>query len=289
MNHILHELTFFIRIRSFFCLWLSQYWGDFKSSVTRRMMIQFLERISSYDSLSSVCDVLLPLAIREPAICDKDSYWGMCDDDNDKSRKKDSGYNESFGDWIGHDLNHHHKNMIIKKRPIIATLSCSIRRAVSTNSHQKIPVSFRSLVELADQQDRRNSIPLSNHDEKRYGSQSCSAVFGGGLISVLEQKFLAVDPFQVITSLSPYKLAEQLTWIEAELFRKIQPRDFLRHLWSQRKKKSRSHSPNKNPVLASIEHFNFISGWIASLVVNQTVLEKRVVVFEFCLQTAVVR
>lgn len=251
-------------------------------------MIQFLERVASYDSLSSISDVLLPLAIRDPATCDKDMCWGMRDDevtDAKSSRKKDSGYNESFGDWI---IGHNHVNHEIqpKKRPTLTSLT-PIRRAVSTtNSHAKVPVSFKSLVALATTADRRSSIPFTHHyNEKKHTS---SAVFAGGLVSTMEQKrssVVVVDPYQVLHSLTPFELAEQLTYVEAEIFRKIQPRDFLRHLWSQRKK-SRSFS-SKNPVLASIEHFNFVSGWIASLIVKQTLLEKRVTVFEFCLKTAV--
>ncbi|KAI7891125.1 ras guanine nucleotide exchange factor domain-containing protein [Mucor mucedo] len=259
------------RIRWFFCLWLSQYWGDFQSSATRRMMMQFLERLRSYDRLTSVIDVLLPLAIREPALRDKDSGWGMCDDDHHdmehhkKSRKKDSGYNE----WIPP----HPKGGTIER-------TRSLRRAVST-SHPKLPC-FKSLVaSLAITDRRRNSVPCRLDNLP-------TAVFGGGLVSIVQQqeqqKSLPVDPYQVLSSLSPLTLAQQLTWIEADIFRRIQPRDFLRHLWSC----NSSHHPHeKNPVLASIEHFNFVSGWIASLVVNQTLLDRRVTVFEFCLQLAV--
>ncbi|GAA5796610.1 hypothetical protein HPULCUR_001983 [Helicostylum pulchrum] len=280
------------RIRSFFCLWLSQYWGDFKSSATRRIIIQFLERICRFESLSCIGDVLLPLAMREAAIYDKDT-WGMSDEEEEQQkqniqqqqqqqqqqqRKKDSGYSDSFGAWTQHEKS-------IKKRPTIKArlLSSSLRRAASTNSHQRLPVSFKSIISLAthDNNNRRNSTPPISSSTSNTGLSYCPAIFGGGLISIQHQTLN--DPFETITCFSPAQFAEQFTCIEAELFRKIQPRDFLRHLWIQKKKQHH----NKNPVLASIEHFNFISAWIASLVVNQPLLERRVVLFEICLQIAV--
>lgn len=209
------------------------------------MMMQFLERLGSYDKLNSVTDLLLPLTMREP-LQDKDNGWGMCDEEK---RKKDSGYNE----WI---------------QPPNETVRTCLRRAVST-SQQKLPC-FKSIVASLTLDRRHSSL-----------NPFPCAVFGGGLISIIDQKNILVDPYQVLSSLSPLTLAQQLTWIEADLFRRIQPRDFLRHLWSN------NLSTEKNPVLASIEHFNFISGWIASLVVKQNLLEKRVSVFEFCLQLAV--
>ncbi|KAG2229907.1 hypothetical protein INT48_008282 [Thamnidium elegans] len=229
------------RIRSFFCLWLSQYWGDFKR------------------------DVLLPLAVREAAIYDKD-IWGI----------------DSFGAWTQHEND-------IKKRPTIKArlLSSSLRRAASTNSHQRLPVSFKSILSFTTHNhhdnNRRNSTPpiSSSSSSNNTGLSYCPAIFGGGLISIQHQTLN--DSFETITCFSPAQFAEQFTCIEAELFRKIQPRDFLRHLWIQKKKQHH----NKNPVLASIEHFNFISAWIASLVVNQPLLERRVVLFEICLQIAV--
>lgn len=329
-------ILFLSRIRSLFSFWLINHWGDFKSSATRRRILQFLERISAYEQLTHVHQTLSLLVLREPALSDKDGYWGMCDEEEDKSealetvtectkqqRKKDSGYCESFGEWIGHELNkqqqqqHGEKQLTIpsiisssnivsepitkiKKRPTIKMntsklLASSLRRAVSTNSYRKVPDSFNSIA--SSTQDikhdlMRSSTPIisSNGDQKRYsGSACCPAIFGGGLISVIEQEYILVDPLEIVNTISATKLAEQLTWIEAELFRMIQPRDFLRHLWNQRKKRRRSHNPENNPVLASIEHFNFVSGWIASLIVSQGDLEKRITVFEYCLKIALVK
>ncbi|GAN01947.1 conserved hypothetical protein [Mucor ambiguus] len=308
------------RIRSFLCIWLSHYWGDFKSSVTRRMVLHFLDGLSHYPELKPICDVLMPLAMRDPAIKDKDASWGMVDQqDASKSKssssgsnKKDSGYCDSF-QWLDAQLvaeeqeeqRHYH-------------LSKSLKRAASTNSH--IPVALKSIVSTLN---KRNSTPVSvfiqqqqqqqlnRHAETipRKYSMDRSAVFGGGIIPIqYDQPIMykhTTHQFDVLKTLTPIKLAEQLTFVDQEIFRKIQPRDFLRHASapsssqhahqkryssnsnSKRRTQSSATTSKENPVLASIEHFNFVSGWVASLIVSQVCMEKRIYVFEFCLQTAV--
>lgn len=286
------------RIRSFLCIWLSHYWGDFKSSATRRMMLDFLDGVSRYPELKPICDVLLPLAMRDPAIRDKDASWGMVDQQSTKSNKKDSGYCESF-EWLDAQLTAEEENHQSK----------SLKRAASTNSH--IPVAFKSIVSTLN---KRNSTPVSVLIQQQQQQQQqqqlkrnteaatrtrnvdTPAIFGGGIIPIqYDQPIMMLDhatqQLDVLKTLTPTKLAEQLTWIDQELFRKIQPRDFLRHAYSsanqQQSKRRKSVTNKENPVLASIEHFNFVSGWVATLIVNQTCIEKRVYTFEFCLQVAV--
>ncbi|OAD04204.1 hypothetical protein MUCCIDRAFT_79325 [Mucor lusitanicus CBS 277.49] len=298
------------RIRSFLCIWLSHYWGDFKSSVTRRMLLDFLEGVSLYPELKPICDVLMPLAMRDPALKDKDALWAMTDQesctskDGSSSNKKDSGYCDSF-QWLDAQLEAVEQQQQSK----------SLKRAASTNS--SIPVAFKSILSATSTTlDKRNSTPVSmliqqkqRHADtlpSRKSSMDRSAVFGGGIIpiqydpSVMMYYRNATHPFDVLLkTLTPIKLAEQLTWIDQELFRKIQPRDFLRHHAAapshphqnnsskRRKRDSAAVTSKDNPVLASIEHFNFVSGWIASLIVSQVCMQKRIHVFEFCLQTAV--
>lgn len=297
-----------IRIHIIFSLWLSRYWGDFKTSATRRVILEFLDRISAYEELECIYKELLPLASREPVLCDKDSHWAMTDElvikeeqvtaTTKQQRKKDSGYSESFCDWIIHQQPQPPKEPIIKSIIKSTTTkllsSSSLRRVASTNSHQSV---FKSIVSLGPQNNkqgnsnnRRNSTPhasASSVQQQIVEEKRSSANFGGGLISIIEQEFISVDSFEIIKNTLPIKLAEQLTYVEVELFQKIQPRDFLRHLWNQKGNKNITEN-NNNPVLASIEHFNFVSGWIASLIVNQTIFEKRVTVYEYCLKVAVV-
>lgn len=271
------------RIQSFFHLWFSQYWGDFKSSATRRIMIDFLERIACFEHVSDISEHLLPLAQREPEINDKDT-WGMSDEEPEKPKKPESSDDDDSFDWIN-------REHVMKKKPTMTSrlLSSSLRRTASTNSHPRLPVSFRSIISLTSHDhpnNRRNSSPACS-DTGRKSFTYCPAIFGGGLIKVEEPTlFSSHDAFEAVTRFSPTEIAEQFTFIEAEIFQKIQARDFLRHLWIQKKHHS---GPNKNPVLASIEHFNYISGWISFMIINQSLLEKRVIVFEVCLKIAVVK
>ncbi|KAG1443093.1 hypothetical protein G6F56_010801 [Rhizopus delemar] len=75
-------------------------------------------------------------------------------------------------------------------------------------------------------------------------------------------------------------MAEQLSLLESELFCKIEPRDFLRHVWVHQRLR-------ETPISASIQHFNHISEWIASMIVSQLEIEKRAIVYEYCLRIAV--
>ncbi|KAG1146166.1 hypothetical protein G6F37_003093 [Rhizopus arrhizus] len=85
---------------------------------------------------------------------------------------------------------------------------------------------------------------------------------------------------RVLMSIPVKVMAEQLTLLETKLFLKIQPRDFLKHTWISQKTK-------ETPISASIHHFNYISGWIASMIVDQVKMEDRAFVYEYCLKVAV--
>ncbi|CAO3652165.1 unnamed protein product [Cunninghamella blakesleeana] len=102
----------------------------------------------------------------------------------------------------------------------------------------------------------------------------------------------------ILLSISSQYLAEQLTWIESELFGKIKSREFIRMLWSypnDQIKKSLMSSILKeddddevkdlsntctSALQASISHFNFISAWVISMIVLQPKLKKRVALLE---------
>lgn len=227
-------------------------------------------------------------------MCDKDANWGLSDlsDEERKQRKKDSGY----GEWT--------------------PLPSPLKRAASTNTHTTITprIAFKSIMSFnttsrQDDQEamtyatngRRNSTPVSSN--YHHYSPTPIARFGGGSTlyntpprskssslssstsTSTSSSLMSIDPhhtFDVVTSISAQYIAEQLTFVEQELFRKIQQRDFLRYLWAPPTARRDS-----NPLLASIENFNFVSGWISSLIVDQVNIEKRILVFGACLQIAV--
>ncbi|KAI8380683.1 ras guanine nucleotide exchange factor domain-containing protein [Blakeslea trispora] len=89
----------------------------------------------------------------------------------------------------------------------------------------------------------------------------------------------ANDNYKLLIKTSEHVIADQLTWIEAELFTRINPREFVRHIWD--------NSNNNNTVMASIAHFNFISAWLVTMVVTQSRLSKRVALLQKFMLVAV--
>jgi hypothetical protein len=61
-------------------------------------------------------------------------------------------------------------------------------------------------------------------------------------------------PFEELPEKS---IANELTYQEFQLFKKITPRDLLRHIWSPQGSPQREHGR----VAQSIKHFNYISNW----------------------------
>ncbi|ORZ22113.1 ras guanine nucleotide exchange factor domain-containing protein [Absidia repens] len=120
---------------------------------------------------------------------------------------------------------------------------------------------------------------------------------------------------KILLSLSMHEMADQLTWIEAELFGKIKSREFVRLIWAnhdiksvqQKQQQEQMNSMTsesssevvdqqsdkcdammaKSGLQASISHFNYISAWVISMVVTQPKLAKRVALLEKFMMIAV--
>ncbi|KAI8374367.1 ras guanine nucleotide exchange factor domain-containing protein [Radiomyces spectabilis] len=249
------------RIRSIFCLWLSKYWGDFHSSETRQSMILFLDKISKIEGSRPICDTLAPLAVREPPLHDPDASWGLTDINSPQSHKhnekKDSGYSE------GIDL-----------AEIVMPKNCTEETPGTKTVHDGSPDAVFAGGVI--------NIPLEAH--------SPNQGFISAFISSRSEKDLTAYKYLTFMEIPAQVMAEQLTWVEAELFRRIKPRDFVRHIWSSSDiglQKNTDRSTMGNPVLASIAHFNFISAWVAAMIVAQHKLARRAAVFERFLCIAV--
>ncbi|KAG1174320.1 hypothetical protein G6F70_000897 [Rhizopus microsporus] len=121
------------------------------------------------------------------------------------------------------------------------------------------------------------SSATNKEPTKRFSTPAIPLLISPGIKRTLTKRRTLAN---VLNTITVKDMAEQLTWIETELYSKIQPRDFLRHIWRQRQ-------DQPTPIAASIEHFNFVSEWIASMIVNQDQVEERVFVYEYCLAIAV--
>ncbi|ORY93767.1 ras guanine nucleotide exchange factor domain-containing protein [Syncephalastrum racemosum] len=199
------------RIRSLLCFWLSHHWTDFVLVQTRQALVFFLSRMSRRKELQGICDVLMPLAMREApeARDDPDACWGLTDPVSMRN-KKDSGYAESF--------HPHHQ---------------------SPDTSSPAPNESRFSLVLTP-------IFAPHRVE--------SAEFGG--LSYLT--FSGATKCDEFFSLTDICVAEQLTWLESDMFRKIKPRDFLRYIWSPH-----------NPLSAMLAHARYITSWVTMTIVTQ--------------------
>eukprot|EP01083_Nonionella_stella_P017038 47595_1 len=69
-------------------------------------------------------------------------------------------------------------------------------------------------------------------------------------------------------SASVSDIAEQLTWIDAQLLNNIQDREFLDHNWKRRDNK-------RTNLLKMIDHFNHITKFVQMQILNETTLRNR--------------
>ncbi|KAI7886138.1 ras GEF [Lichtheimia hyalospora FSU 10163] len=99
--------------------------------------------------------------------------------------------------------------------------------------------------------------------------------------------------YKMMMDLPDSVVANQLTWIEAELFGKIKAREFIRNIWApgQQSRPSSVSSEDQikagSAVVASIAHFNFISAWVATMIVTQAKVNKRAALLQKFMSIAV--
>ncbi|RCH84907.1 hypothetical protein CU098_003692, partial [Rhizopus stolonifer] len=263
-------------------------------------------RISKYESLTPICDSLAPLVVREPPIDDPDKAWGLVDDQDQITtrKKKDSGYASGFNfsptrhEFMLKSNPSSPRNTVIEPALLSPNLNrlLSRRKQVShSESHPDLRSSYHTtefprLAEFAGgiinidtilHQSQRTSVmtPSIATTHGNDWNSSFGHHFASSLISSFRQhrndKDQASFNYKTFMKASDHAIADQLTWIEAELFTRIKPREFIRNIWN-----SSSCSSSNNTVMASIAHFNFISAWLVTMIVTQSRLSKRVALLQ---------
>ncbi|KAL6598368.1 ras GEF [Neocallimastix sp. 'constans'] len=101
-----------------------------------------------------------------------------------------------------------------------------------------------------------HSSHSSNHGHQFFNSEQSS--FSNAISMSLN------EPLEFILSQDNALIAQQLCLIEFEIFKRIKPRDLLQHIWGKRDK----NSVASLSVAASIEHFNFISSWVTTQILE---------------------
>jgi hypothetical protein len=93
--------------------------------------------------------------------------------------------------------------------------------------------------------------------------------------------FLPKDPVGPVMDVHPEELARQLTLIEWDIWVEIQPWECLDLGWMKKDKEKRA--PH---VLAMIERFNYVSGWVATSICSQESVKKRTKYISRCIEMA---
>lgn len=190
-----------------------------------------------------MCDSLAPLAIREPPVHDPDENWGLTDGDPEPlitRKKKDSGYSSGiFEPFVV--LNRCSTNSYVSiTEPM--SLNRLLHNYSKTVTHTESQPDLRSTYERhkGNELPRRTEfagglINIDNAIKKQPSIPSIAASHTGrwatsisqhasSLISSLRHHRRDKDQYnyKLLLKVTDEKLADQLTWIEYELFSKIQ-------------------------------------------------------------------
>ncbi|GBC06792.1 hypothetical protein RclHR1_07040015 [Rhizophagus clarus] len=79
-------------------------------------------------------------------------------------------------------------------------------------------------------------------------------------------------------------IANELTFQEFQLFKRITPRDLLRHIWSPQGSPQRENGR----VAQSIKHFNLISNWVSTIILSQDKLKNRAAMLKKFMKVAII-
>jgi len=90
---------------------------------------------------------------------------------------------------------------------------------------------------------------------------------------------VVLTPLSKFMEIHPLELTRQLTLLESSYFRQIQPRECLNQCWN----KDKANAPN---ILALIDRFNALSGYIKLEILKTQDIKQRVKAIEYFLQVA---
>ncbi|KAI9482763.1 MAG: ras guanine nucleotide exchange factor domain-containing protein [Benjaminiella poitrasii] len=258
------------RIQTFLVLWLTQYWNDFKCTTTRQTLIHFVNQLNQPE-LQSIHDSLRPLAMQKPPLTDKDQFWSVISpstNNSSRSSPKDatSKSNRSTTSLLKRAISAHSYNYRHRSNSILGLKAFD----------------FPSLPHQTNRLLKRRNSSSTMHDTKTMHTIG-SLIYSFPKRPDAPQGVVIRQSLDIVLHASPQQMAEQLTWIETKLFKRVQSRDFLRHLYCV---VSQQHD-YQSPLVCCIEHFNFVSNWITCFILSQSQLDKRVIALDYCIQIAI--
>ncbi|CAG8546872.1 12188_t:CDS:10 [Funneliformis caledonium] len=227
--------------------WITQHPNDMIHPHTRKMLRQLFGKITTCSHLSYYAVILDPLVNGTVPEEDPDSIWGFSDvDDEELAREEEVKCN---GDT--------NKPSSKKDSGIGSLFSDNPDDYQSELTASYLGHPCRPSLS----KHRKASLIIVNNGSS--GRPICQLPF---------------EEFPEKT------IANELTYQEFQLFKKITARDLLRHIWSPQGSPQRENGR----VAQSIKHFNFISNWVSTMILSQEKLKYRASMLKKFMKVAVI-
>ncbi|KAI8073120.1 ras guanine nucleotide exchange factor domain-containing protein [Gongronella butleri] len=248
------------RIRTILSLWLSQHWNDVYYGPTYDTLTRFLQRLSHLPLHMAAHQLLLPLISRPMPMEDPDAIWALTDEDEPSMISHHSVTDSLLSMYLLTPTN-------VPSDTSLLTMNKDNHGAVvhAISTEPRAPASSPAT--------RPPALLVED-----------ASLFAGGLQLLNGKLSYAVNAlhhslkhtvhlhYAMLMDFSADDLADQLTWVELQLFRNLQPRDFIRHLWGE---KGASEA-----ILMSTSHSRYLTQWVKTMVLTPTLPSQRQVVLE---------
>ncbi|CAG8802935.1 14374_t:CDS:2, partial [Racocetra persica] len=222
---------------------------------TRQLMREFFETISNCSHLSYYAIILDPLINGTIPEDDPDMFWGFVDTTDEK--------------LIKHDVEH--KNM-----------NSTIIPHAKKDSGFGGWTYFDSRDNLQFSRDHQSDLSLS---VQQVNNRTSSQPLQKSSLIIVPDGSIGRPMSQLTFDELPEKaIANELTYQEFQLFKKISGRDLLRHIWTPQGSIQRGNGR----VAKSIQHFNFISNWVSTMILSQEKLKNRAAMLKKFMKIAVI-
>lgn len=294
--------------------WMQDYPGDLSSPECYPLLCDFFDRLCTHPSTTHIASPLRPYLETIRDAPDLDAAWSR---DQDSSKPKsvaadvppvrpplavDAG-SPSRGDGSGDSIPTAADvaaALATRDRSDSVTSSAGLRSEASEGSQnsavsmqqQLTTASTSTTSEGAPHRPRSQSDVTAFSADGHRGSSSAagSSSAHSGADShyssnnqpteaaplVPQQQKLALRAVShALEALDDRLIADELTRLEWNLFLAIRPRDLLRHILVSRQARG-----SDGPVARSIAHFNYISGWVCSMILVQSKTKHRAKMLE---------
>ncbi|TIC14649.1 ras GEF [Wallemia mellicola] len=252
--------------------WIRHYPGDLLSPLHRHLIQEFFQRATSNISVIHYAPILKAHLDRPRATYDPEFKWSADEDDYEKEFQMK--VNQSEIQFEDSDLP---LALSFKRKSNDAGVIVPDGSSEGKTSRRGSSA-FRTWTSRQRSDSDASKVTTSSNN----GPSSLSSNSSTGVPSqrrrTIEKIALAIlDP---VLPLKPVEMAHELTRIEWKLFLNINDRDLLRHALLTSKDR------DEDSIDVQIRHFNYLTLWVANLVLSQTKPKSRLKVVEFMVNMA---